>query len=512
MPNNQLKMILEVNGDEVRRKFDKSMKKTTFGKAISKLRDKKDLVTKIIPISETIFKKIFQDDFDKLFFSFQDVPWHLDLIGKEVIKTKGDYWITIKACKSHQFFDIYRIATNGRRDLLLAPFFHKAPHPKPQEENDEIIRGVADTILFLAPAILDHKGAKGIDDLFDWFEIVLQIVQVKKSGKNLFDLQIAPKVPSIPSPTDERKHCVYIYSEVRQKIKPILVASPNVRTAIQELSEVWHNPLAKTVLLSAYSGSGKEELKELLIYGLRVKKNQIIELSAPQVASSQKPLHDIYDNLNTQKLINKKTKRIKKPVVLYLDEIHHGDVEKLRTTLLRFIETAELTIDSKKIDCEGVLFLFAASKPPEELRTLQPPDFWTRVEYTVTMKHPLLLDDPIDRNNILKQYFCLFWRLAAHQRQRADKSQIIPLLMQHVYLEELSGAFAEALDSPLIPVISIRTIRSIVNRLFSRAIYYVRTDKVKKADIIRGIKSNMETWIIKIFNEIVPEIRPQGVF
>jgi len=515
-----LKLNLEVDGrsGQVRRAFDRSIEKTTFGKAFSRTHD---LILNAFPEWKTVLADIFSDQ-ENVFFELQNVPWYLDLIGTEITRTPGSYIMTNKNCKGYQFKALYKSLDNNRRKLLLTPFFHELSPPKGADEKEalykeETLRGLADTILFLAPTI-EAAAKDQIRDIFNWSEVEITFKTDRApsadDGLESFEIECTPNVHWAPAPTTEGKQCIWLYSEIEEKPKPILVASENFRTAIRDLSEVWHNPSAKSVLLSACSGSGKEELKELLFYALRVDKEQVIELSAPHLASENgQPLTTVYDELRPM-IADCKLK--KAPVILFFDEIHHDGVEKLRTILLRFMETKYQKIDNEKVDCKGILYLFAASKPPEELRRLSPPDFWTRIEYTIGMKHPLLVNKKDERNEILQQYFCLFWRSAVDDRGketgRMNHGDVLSDLKQAQLLERLAASFADELDSPLIPIISIRMLRSIVRRLLSRTLYHLRTNEIGKTDMADQIQSKLDEWILEIFKQIVPEIKPEGVF
>ncbi len=585
--NDTLSIKIAFDGDKVTREFISSYKNTQFGQALNKISKKSNFATslatalgKIHSMEPSLVEKILQKNVfssDDI-FKAQPVPWYLSEFFTKLKKSQGNSSncsITVKACREHYFYTLAEITNNEESRLLHAPFFHRMPPPTNPKEQMDKVRGLADTILFLAP----HLPNNNIDNLIDfisWFKIKLQceILQNGASG-NSFLLKINPDI-------DNNK-----YIELPGK-KKILVASPNIRNAIANLCEVWLNPTAKSVLLSASPGSGKERLVHLLKDAMSVNKEiNHIDISASAIGKFQN-LRDIIiqkcfeetlvevslnDNVKSDslkelpdevrnKLRYNKTKKalgfkgpmskterdkllklklssdvsyqeavnklfqqsliLQQRTILFLDEIHHDAAHDIRSGLLRFMETGGFEKESgEKFDCKLILYVLAASLPPEDLRTLvKPQDLWTRIEYTVKYLHPLRIEDAKERKMILKEYFHLFWKNQEDEWKAQETLDIYKKIRnftaENVY-NDLAKLFVDELGSPLIPLISIRTIGFIVRRLFSRTMNYFRVNpKLLDTNKINSnkeqISNEFEKWIVEIANELIPEIETKGLF
>jgi hypothetical protein len=532
--NGRLKIILQQNNADkkIERMFhESSLKSSRFGKQFKELLAKKDDIknafVNAFPHLGSIIDKVLQNDFE-LFLNPERMPWYLDIIAQRIIDNKGTYHIHYKACRDFSYFDV----SSAKGKMLLSPFFHKAP--------SDIISGLADTLLFLAPNLSDITkpfDADIIKDAIDWFSLDLHTEPVKllKRLRSLtqYELNVHATVDWDSSDVKEKKKSIKIYKSdgKEKKEKEVIVSSKNIREAIGHLSEAWHNPSSSSIVLCAGTGSGKDVLQDVLTYALSVNNVKTIPFAAPKLTTRQ-----IFHELLQDKFISKergsKEYNFKYMPLLFLDEIHHPSAQDLREELLRVLETKEINVDGARVNCAGVRYLFAASQLPAKLRTHYPPDFWTRIEYTVVMRHPLDLESRNEINETLQQFFCKFWREAAEkQRERIAKDQpkrrrprtttdqmseilnsLCPKSGDEATLEVLAEAFAVALDSPLIPLISVRQLRSIVNRLFSRAVYFVQTTKVENSQTIKSVEEKLDRWIIDIFKEIVPEMRPDGMF
>jgi hypothetical protein len=547
-----LKIILDEQDKEIKRKFHPSFKNknTTFGKGLHYLLTKKEEVSAAFPPdTRSIINEVLSDKLE-LFTQPQDMPWYLDVIAERIIKDRRPYKIHIKACRDHWFFDVsFKSTSRSKQKLVLPPFFHQTPLPESTDDKEKV-RGLADTLLFLSPLIKDvfeHPitGLNGnpveikdiITDAIDWCTIELDAQSVKQirngrgSTSRQYELNVKATVDWDYSAIKEGKKSITIYVpdpksklKSKDKAKEIIVSSKNIRKAIGDLSEAWHNPVSGSILLSAWTGSGKEVLQDILTYALSVHGTQTVALGSPQLGSGEKPLEDLFTVIDGLGFFNKPNKSNRRKLntlsVLFLDEIHHPSAQKLREQLLTVIESkAMTTAKGEKVDFEKARYLFAASEPPDKLRTHHPPDFWTRIEYTIVMNHPLRLETRKEINETLQQFFCAFWRKAAEDhRSKATDQQTIGIIEylcpnnNEKVLGVISKAFADTLDSPLIPAVSIRLLRAIINRLFSKAIYHMRTVKTDDDKKLSKLMSEMDKWIVKIFINIVPEIKPEGLF
>ena len=97
---------------------------------------------------------------------------------------------------------------------------------------------------------------------------------------------------------------------------------------------------------------------------------------------------------------------------------------------------------------------------------------------------------------------------------KSDTIHITKTFLDQSLIDQLSKGFVKELGSPLIPLISIRVLRSIVKRLFSRTVNYLRMNpQLRDADNVSDkISDAFKKWIVEVFNEIVPEIDTRGLF
>ena len=164
-----------------------------------------------------------------------------------------------------------------------------------------------------------------------------------------------------------------------------------------------------------------------------------------------------------------------------------------------------------------LLILLAASIPPSKLSTLKPPDLWTRVEHRVVLRHPLWLEEEAQRQAVLRQYFCRFCRdeLDKLEKKGWAGEPLFSDSRREETLSHLPNSFAKILDSPLIPLVSIRTLRTMVKGVLSNVLLLLSTDPRRKdsRELMRKIEARMGKWIIRIFQDVVPaESDPRGVF
>ena len=244
-----------------------------------------------------------------------------------------------------------------------------------------------------------------------------------------------------------------------------------------------------------------------------------MEFAAPELARSSDCWQRIVKELRTRHLFNVGDKRISRHSVLFLDEIHHPEAQTLRSGLLRSMETDRIADGKVEVDTDLLTYLFAASKSPKQLREMHPFDFWTRIEYNIVLHHPLRLDERRERNDALRQYFCLFWRKTAEKWLKTAKEdnddetkRYAEFLESEEALLDISNAFVDVLGSPLIPMISIRTIRSIVSRLFGRALYLAQTEQPAIGNLVESVIKYFDAWTTEICRQIVPELEPEGAF
>lgn len=199
------------------------------------------------------------------------------------------------------------------------------------------------------------------------------------------------------------------------KSPEVIVSSPVIIKALEDLSQIWQDTFARTVLISAPPGSGKEEFAKSIPYGNgRPTGNlQTVSMADCDAIALQRRLYgdERSDGVYVPGLIE-----IAKGSALFLDEVHQpGNDSPARASLLRTLEAGEYfaTNGNKLHRVDNVLFVMATSKRLKELKKYNPPDFWTRMTHAIEMQHPLDLkshtkgaDKIID---IVSYFFNHFW-------------------------------------------------------------------------------------------------------
>ncbi len=237
------------------------------------------------------------------------------------------------------------------------------------------------------------------------------------------------RFPIFSNPSDKDAH------KDQQASLPVLLSSDRYCEALAAMSEVWNDKTAKTVLVIAPPGAGKETLAESTYHFREYKQEDIPEafrlpVQRRLVSSSLSPGDSRLNEMRLSSVGSMSAYqafgRSRRPQldesaglilqalggVLFLDEIDKVSTET-RIGLLRVLE-GDLVEDPKTGEVVSFrpyspLYVFAGSKPKNEIFALPPIDFWTRISHVIDMAHPLDIADEEQRRLVLREYFQLFW-------------------------------------------------------------------------------------------------------
>lgn len=287
----------------------------------------------------------------------------------------------------------------------------------------------------------------------------------------------------------------------------VVVASPNVAECLTSLSRLWQDRFAKSVLISAPPGSGKEAFAASIPYGSgRVSGPLLsISLASEDTGSLERRLFGRRreDGSIEPGLIAKAANS-----ALFLDEVHQPEQSGgIRPSLLRPLEADEyFPAESNYAErVENVLFILATSKSLDKLGKVRPPDFWTRMTHVVPIKHPLdypEADGVASQIDVLKCFFKCFWWDRLERYYKLDPARIkderdhaamwlkecqVRLLLDDDALDRVSRLFAECLlrlHRGELSEFSVRGIRSVVSRMFALAVSEVSRGKSEDWEIV----------------------------
>ncbi len=284
---------------------------------------------------------------------------------------------------------------------------------------------------------------------------------------------------------------------------PQLLSSDHYCEAILEMTEVLNDPTAKSVLVIAPPGSGKENLAKSAFYCRDQRKpsgefiaTTLAGLNAVESARLLFAIHDDDRRRPRASEIRDLTNYVPHPKdglvlkalggALFIDEIDKTD-KGIRGLLLRVLESGEITVpDSSqilKIPSDKIpLYIFAGSMNRQSMFQEGPPDFWTRISHVIEIAHPLGIDDLDKSRSVIKDYLWMFWCMHVQDfmnrkgvtRQANAKQIVKPLndfylslykfLIDQVTVDFATDILADEVSGRGKPLISIRTLRSIVAR------------------------------------------------
>lgn len=285
---------------------------------------------------------------------------------------------------------------------------------------------------------------------------------------------------------------------------PQLLSSDNYCEAIYELTEVLNDPTAKSVLLIAPPGSGKEKLAESSFYCRDQEEfsgNFIATTLAGLNANTASKILFSFDTDREElkfekgRLLIEKEKFRKQGLIfqaldgaLFIDEIDKTD-KGVRNLLLRVLESGEFTVHDTsiviKIDKENIpLYIFAGSMSRKSMFELSLSDFWTRISHVIEVAHPLRIDDIDEAKKVVKDYLWMFWchHVKEFMKKKGIKKasdldaenifaplnefyiELYNFLIDKATVNFATDILANEISGRGKTLVSIRTLRSIVSR------------------------------------------------
>ena len=359
-------------------------------------------------------------------------------------------------------------------------------------------------------------------------------VLLYQHDKESLEISLRDEVTIVPYPKGRICHALPIpgktstekwkASEPVSVLTPeVVVVSPNVCACLESLTRIWQDRFAKSVLISAPPGSGKEAYAGSIPYGSGRATDQLISipLTSGDTASLERQLFGRRreDGSIEEGLICKAAK-----TAIFLDEVHQPEEGVgIRASLLRPLESDEyFPSDSSKVErVDNVLFVLATSKSLEALGKIRPIDFWTRMTHVVAIKHPLDYNQTKANvppwREVLQCFFKCFWWDRLEKFYKIDPSRIegdsehaatwlkegqVKQLLDEDALDSISGRFAERLLAKLKykqlkpKDFSVRGIRSVVSRMFSMG----------ASDIARGESASWRENFYDSLDSVIDEI------
>lgn len=322
-------------------------------------------------------------------------------------------------------------------------------------------------------------------------------------GDNDFQIRLRNRISVVPYERGRQCGCIPIpgpADKEKQKNEPELVSTPEVvmtspvvAQALADISRVWQDRFAKSVLISAPPGSGKESFATSIPFGQgRPGKNFAPISLADNVESLTR---QIYGKRREDGSIEQGLLATAANSAAFLDEVHQpaNENESLRPRLLRPLESGEyFPIEANMPErIDNVLFVLATSTPVKLLGKVKPTDFWTRMTHVVPIKHPLnFAEDGLSpkHRDVIGDFFKFFWwertqsfyKVEPDQvgQEPDDAARLIPVQQARAILRDsdLTSA-AKEFSKTLLRILkakkkraescSIRGIRSMTSRLFS---------------------------------------------
>jgi len=290
--------------------------------------------------------------------------------------------------------------------------------------------------------------------------------------------------------------------------RQLLFSSDNYCRTFEQVSCVLNDPTARTILLIAPPGSGKEDLSTILhscrrqqgvlvtttvaglseeiaaqrLFGFPKERMQYRVDSTTEGISPKRPFQgDLHDGAVFKALGG----------TLVIDELDKA-TEGVRGMLLRFLENNDVAVPGTSIvlgipETMRSLYVFVGSMPRSAFLQLKPVDLWSRMTHIIEMQHPLELGEATERLRAAEDYLRLFWiknvqAFFVKERLLNPSGKLYePLRERFVewwsfFSSRTVGEFvcaeiANTLCAQGQPVPSIRTLRGTVSRCFNLLFY-----------------------------------------
>jgi len=188
------------------------------------------------------------------------------------------------------------------------------------------------------------------------------------------------------------------------------IASGGARDALAETGGALAAGEVPLVLITGAPGSGKDAYASALHYGRRQHWNSKARCPKKAAKASYRVISLAgIDQKTLDSDLQKVLPELKeRGGTIFFDEADKA-AQEIRSRLLRLFEQKSYKIKDKDREFSDVAFIVGAGKELTELRDLEPPDFWTRMEIHVEVADPLAAASNLERDELLADFFRHFW-------------------------------------------------------------------------------------------------------
>ncbi len=469
------------------------------------------------------------------------LSWHwravLPVLNKVNLKSKSTkFIIQISHIRKWEILLCYSVETNvfdkynrvteiplENKTLLRAPIFGISHRLKGWDTYrlfyQEGVKEYVDSQLNDKQECTNRKGKSYILGRHDCYYIVRNVTFNKKNNRYTWEMdtiiEIEPEKTLIDK--DDLGPDSYYYgppdmidipSFGKHEGIPQLLASDGYCEGIFELTEVLNDPTAKSVLVIAPPGSGKEKLAQFAYFCRDRQEKKCVFISTTLAGLDATEAARLLFTF-TEKDVDLKKYKIKNTDglvfqalggALFIDEIDKTKKDT-RELLLRLLESGEITLpNSPKVltipkDMRP-LYIFSGSMSRQLMFQESPPDFWSRISHVIEVTHPFGTDDTDKSRQVAKDYLWMFWceHVKNFMKKKGVKKEarrslgsplndyylsLYKLLLDIETIDFATGILADEVTGRGKRQVSIRTLRSIVARSifkFIDVLAYSKTD------------------------------------